>query len=341
MNIASICILTAVVLLGAIGGVSAQEVNIPSDIHDLRESEVTWDSYTFPGFYYDIDSDIGTETLTFRLSSISKDWASAVLSDQPDINGNRGAVYTTDALPIDFSFGPWGQYAEIGFLGGDYFAAYLSNVTEQLNASGQSVPLLYDKSDDRNIMAKEEISEILIDDDTEQTFNSTDPIELEEGYNLSIKNVDADSNKVYVDLSKNGQVIDSKVIQPSIENANIGDGTYYYKKDIGYAAGVVIIAVHFKSVFGGANNIATVDGIFQISDTPTSIKEGQQYDKMSLRSIDPTTMTIIMDNRDNPIILSRNKDIKLMNGVRIRTADQDDTSADNPLRYYLYYEEEL
>ncbi|MGA9098105.1 MAG: S-layer protein domain-containing protein, partial [Methanotrichaceae archaeon] len=311
-NIALICILAIIVVLVIIREVPAQEIDIPSDIHDLSENEVTWNSYTFPGFYYDIDNDIGTETLTFRLSDISQDWASAVLSDQPDVNGNRGAVYTTEALPVEFSFGPWGQYELIGFLGGDYFAAYDSNATDDMNATGQSVPLLYDKSDDRNLMDNGQISEILIDDDTEQTFNSSNPLELEEGYNLSIKSVDADSNKVYVELSKNGQVVDSKVIQPSIENANIGDETYYYKKDIGNTKGIVIIAVHFKNVFDSANNIATVDGVFQISDTPTSIATGQQYDKMSIRSVDPTTMTVVMDNKDNPITLSKDKDIKLM-----------------------------
>ncbi len=340
-NTALICILAIVILFAVVREVRAQEVDIPSDIHDLSESEVTWDSYTFPGFYYDIDNDIGTETLTFRLSDISQDWASAVLSDQPDVNGNRGAVYTTEALPVDFSFGQWGQYEEIGFLGGDYFAAYDSNATEDMNATGRSVPFLYDKSDNRNLMANGQISEILIDDDTEQTFNSSNPLELEEGYNLSIKNIDADSNKVYVELSKNSQVVDSKVIQPSIENANIGDETYYYKKDLGNTKGMVNIAVHFKNVFGNANsNIATVDGVFQISDTSTSITTGQQYDKMSIRSVDPATMTIVMDNKDNPITLSKDKDITLMDDIHIRTADQDETSADNPLRYYLYYKQE-
>jgi len=339
-NIASISVSTIIILFTMTILFQAQEIDLRSDIHDLGEKSVTWDGYTFPGFYYDIDDDIGTENLTFRLSNIAQDKGSATLSDEPDANGNRGVVYTTEAIPIDFSFGPWGQYEEIGFLGGDYFAAYDSNSTWDLSATNQSVPFLYDKSESRNIMTNEQISEVLNDDNTEQTFNLSNPLELDEGYNLSIKAIDSDSKKVYLELSKNGKIVDNKVIQPSIENANIGDQTYYYKKDLGNIKGIVIIAVHFKNVFSSSqSNIATIDGIFQISDTPTSITTGQQYDKMSIRQVDPTAMTITMDNKDNPITLTRNKDIALMDNIHVKTADQDDISASNPLRYYIYSSE--
>ena len=338
-NATSICVLAIIILLATVATAPAQDVDISSDIHDIGESIVTWDSYTFPGFYYDIDSDIGTETLTFMLSNIDQDRASAVLSDLPDIHGNRGAVYTTEAPPVGFSFEPWGQYEEIGFLGGEYFAAY-DDEPWNMTKANQSVPFLYDKSANRNLMTNEQISELLIDDDTEQTLSSSNPLELEEGYNLTIKIIDADGRKVNVQLSKNGHVVDSKVISPSIKNASIEEQTYYYKKDLGDTGNIVIIAVHFKNVFRSADSdIATVDGIFQISDTPTSIKTGQQYDKMSIRSVDPTAMTVMMDNKDNPITLSKNKDITLMDNIHIQTADQDDTSSDNPLRYYIYYSE--
>ena len=336
-NMVLIGIYTIIILFIMMILFQAQGIGVRSDIHDLGEKSVTWDSYTFPGFYYDIDDDIGTENLTFRLSNIAQEKASATLSDEPDVNGNRGVVYTTEAIPIDFSFGPWGQYDEIGFLGEDYFAAYDSNITWDLSATNQSVSFLYDKSENRNLMSDELISEVLNDDNTEQTFNSSNPLELDDGYNLSIKSIDSDSKKVYLELSKNGKIVDNKVIQPSIENANIGDQTYYYKKDLGDIKGIVIIAVHFKNVFASShNNIATVDGIFQISDTPTYITTGRQYDKMSIRLVDPTAMTIIMDNKDHPITLTRNKDITLMDNIHVKTADQDDISASNPLRYYIY-----
>ena len=329
------------ILLVTVMAAAAQDVNVHSAIHNLSENQVTWNSSDFfPGFYYDFDGDFGTENITFRLTDVDHSKSRAVLSDEPDASGNRGIVYATEAQHTIFGFGPWGEYEELGFLGGDYFAGYDNNVTDSMNDTRQRVPFLYDKSENRNLMANEQISELLSDNDTEQTFNSSKPLELEEGYKLAIKNIDADGKKVYVDLSKNGQVVDSKVVVPFIENADVNGGTYYYKRDLGDTRGIVTIAVHFKSAFSDSiNSLATVDGIFQISDTPTSLKADQRYGMMSFREVNPTTWTIKMDNKDNKIVLSKNKDISLMDKIHIKTADQDDICDDNPLRYYIYSNE--
>jgi S-layer protein (TIGR01567 family) len=314
-----------------------KSVEVRGQVFNLGQNEVSMDNATFPGFYYDIDDNLGAEKLTLRLSNIDSSKASAVLSDQPDANGNRGVVYTTAAQPLGFMFAPWGQYEVIGFLGDGYFAAYDGNVTADVTAASDSVPFLYDRSKNRNLMTNEQISKILVDDDTEQTITSANPLKLEEGYQLAIKSIDIDGNKVYLELSKNGKVVDDKVIQPSIPNAGTGDRTYYYKVDLGDTKEIIQIAVHFKNAFrGNDTNIATVDGIFQVSDTSTLLKSNAQYDKMSIRNVNPTAMTIVMDNKDNQITLSKNKDVVLMQNVSIKTADQDDISAASPLRYYVY-----
>jgi tetratricopeptide (TPR) repeat protein len=46
------------------------------------------------------------------------------------------------------------------------------------------------------------------------TLTSGTPLTLGEGYELAIKSIDIDGNKVYVELSKNGNVIDSTIIIP-------------------------------------------------------------------------------------------------------------------------------
>lgn len=316
---------------------SDKVVEVRGQVFNLGQNEVSMDNATFPGFYYDIDDNLGAEKLTLRLSNVDSSKASGVLSDQPDASGNRGVVYTTAAQPLGFMFAPWGQYEVIGFLGDGYFAAYDGNVTEDVTAASDSIPFLYDRSKNRNLMTNEQISKILVDDDTEQTITSTNPLKLEEGYQLAIKSIDIDGNKAYLELSKNGQVVDNKVIQPSISNAKTGDMTYYYKVDLGDTKEIIQMAVHFKNAFKGNDTyIATIDGIFQVSDRPTLLKSNQQYDRMSIRSVNPTAMTITMDNKDNEITLSKNKDVVLMRNVSIKTADQDDINAASPLRYYVY-----
>ena len=95
-------------------------------------------------------------------------------------------------------------------------------------------------------------------------------MKLAEGYELAIKAID-DNNETHIELTKNGQVMDDKVVQPDITNSTIADQTYCYKTSD--STDIIQIAVHFKNAFRGADtNIATVDGEFQISDAPTPME---------------------------------------------------------------------
>jgi S-layer protein (TIGR01567 family) len=308
---------------------------VHSSVANLSLNQFTWSSATFPGFYYDINNDISTEQLSFSLSNVSPD--RATLSDQLDANGLRGLVYVSKAADKNFKFKSWGQYNVIGFLGEPYFAAYDGTVNQYMIRNNQSYAYLHENSKNANLMTNEQISRVLVDADDEITINSDTPLKLEEGYQLAIKSADVKGNKVQLYLSKNGTEVDTKIIQPSIDNADMGDQTYYYKSDLGETKEIVQLAVHFKNAFAGSNSsIATVDGIFQISDKLVSLKPGQQYDKMSIRQIDPNALTITMDNKNNQLILSPNQDIPLMGGISIYAADQDEISDAEPLRYYLY-----
>jgi len=333
--------LTAITLTGlmvlfalamTVGAVS--EVDVRGQVSNIGTEVTTWDFKNFAGFYYDIDKNIGTEQVTFKVSGVDAQRTTGTLSDT---EGDRGIIYKTTAQAKDFKFKTWGSYQVIGFLAERYFAAYNIDVTQKMTDAGETgTPYLYDKSKNRNLMTNEQISKVIEDSDTERTITSASPLKLGEGYQLDVKSIDVDGNKVYVELSKDGAVVDSKVIQPSITNAKMGDKTYYYKKDLGDTKEIIVLGVHFKNAFRGADtNIATVDGVFQVSDTAAPIKVDQQYDKMSIRNVDPTAFTITMDNKDNQISLSKNKNTQLMQNIYIKTADQDAT-ADDPLRYYIY-----
>jgi len=294
-----------------------KEITAPGT-YDVRgavaTSDFTWNPQNFAGFYYDIDDDIGTESLTTKITEGNK-----LSGDIP-----YGVQYTTTAQKIDFEFEDWGYYNVIGFMAKKYFAGY---VTATDNAAPNEV--LFTESTDENVLSDEQLMEILVDDDTEMTVTSGTPLQLQNGYALAIKSIDVDGNKVYLDLTKDGQSVDSKVISPSKQGATMADQTYYYKRDVGDSKNVVIVAVHFKNAFRGADqDLATVDGEWQISDTATEVKDDTEYDKMTITSSTPTQIT--MENKDNAITLSKNKDISLMPGVKIQTADND------TLRYFVY-----
>lgn len=242
----------------------------------------------FAGFYHDSSQNICTESLEFRPSNVDPSKLTATLSDEPDQNGLKGVIYQTKAELKRSAFYPSISYWVIGFLG----EAYLAELPSEAH-----------------FMAISLLPKVLLDTDSETEISSNSPLQLDEGYQLDLKSIDIDGNKVYLELSKDGSVVDSKVISPSKDGATMEDKTYTYENDIGYRS----IFVHFKNAFRGADqNMAIVDGIFQISDTPISIRVGKEFGMMSINSIDPKTMTLTMDNKDYPIALRNNECSMLM-----------------------------
>ncbi|OPY48580.1 MAG: hypothetical protein A4E49_03458 [Methanosaeta sp. PtaU1.Bin112] len=301
----------------------AKEITAPGT-YEVRGQVATgnfeWTAKNFAGFYYDIDDDLGTEKLTTTITEGNK------------LQEPSGVAYTTTVQKNDFDFDEWGFYNVIGFQANKYFAGYLND-----EAVDDANEILFKESTDENSLSDEQLEAILMDNDDEMTVTSGTPLKLEEGYELAIKSIDIDGNKVYLELSKDGAVVDSKVISPSKDNPTMSDKTYYYKKDVGDSKDLVVIAAHFKNAFRGSDsNLATVDGIWQISDVPTEVKVDTEYDKMRIASVSADTIT--MDNKDNTVTLSKNKDIDLMGDVKIKTSDQDVVDDANPQRYYIYKE---
>ncbi|HWQ20166.1 MAG TPA: S-layer protein domain-containing protein, partial [Methanotrichaceae archaeon] len=285
-------------------------------IYEVRGSaatgDFTWNAQNFQGFYYDPDKDIGTEVL------------SAGLTEGISLSGDSpyGLTYRTMAQAKSFKFSDWGQYNIIGFLGKGYFAGYA-----QESDSDPSQQILRINSKSPNLLNTDGLSEILFDDNREQTVPKGSSLKLKQGYELLIKSVNQDG-QAYLELLKDGKAIDSKILAPSAEGATMADKTYWYAKAFG-SSNIVTLAVHLKNVYRDEDvAAATVDGIWQISDQFMPIKVGSQYGLMNVASYSADSLT--MDNKDHAIRLSRNKDISIMPGLNIRVADND------TLKYYPY-----
>jgi len=147
-------------------------------------------------------------------------------------------------------------------LGKPYFAGYGWGTTDASN-------LFYSESTDKNSLSNEQLEQILIDSKDEMTVTSGTPLKLEEGYELVLKLID--TNGMYLELTKNGEVVDSKVLSPSRDSATELDKTYYYRNpQVGEQQNLVTIGVYFKNAKNIQNQtVATVNGIWQISETPT------------------------------------------------------------------------
>jgi len=278
-----------------------------------------WNSQNFAGFYYDLDGDLGREDLR------------AEITDGNILSEYDGLTYTTQAQANGFSFEEFGKYYVIGFLGEKYFAGYIDSMDEWV-----SYPLLYQESKDENSMASGQLEKIVMDESSEQVIEMGSQLMLEEGYELLIKGVSEDG-RCYLHLLKNGDLVQSKIIAPSVEGATLADKTFIYKKDVGSQKGLVIIAVYFKNAYrDGARGAATVDGIWQISEEPVSIEADEKFGKMRVASIDSNNMMLTMDNLGNQIALERSTDIRLMGNIGLKAADQSTIDEPSPLRYYIY-----
>ena len=309
--------LTAAVLVLALAMIAAGQVPSMEIRGQVATGCFTWNPQNFAGFYYDIKDDIGTESLTTNVTDGNK------------LSGNSpyGVAYQTAAQRKDFKFEDWGYYNIMGFLAKKYFAGYVQD--GNLSSENQ---ILYDQSTDENSLSDEQLEEVLVDDDTEVTVTSDTPLNLKQGYQLAIKSIDVNGNKVYLELFKDGMAVGSKAIFSSKDGATLADKTYYYRPaNVGAQIKLVTIAVHFKNAFRGAEqNLATVDGEWQISDTPVEVKTDTDYGKMRIATVDSTNGIITMDNKDNQITLLRDKSIELTNGISIKASDN------ATLRYYIY-----
>jgi S-layer protein (TIGR01567 family) len=284
----------------------------------VANGDFEWNAQNFAGFYYDIDKDLGTEKISTSVT-------------YGKLEEPNGVVYGTTAQVNDFEYWDWGSYNIIGFLGKRYFAGYVDD--ENVDDWNE---LLFKESIDENSLADEQLQNILMDSDKQMTITAVQPLKLAEGYVLAIKYID--SSGMFLELAKNGAVVDSKVMMPSQDGATMADKTYIYRRDAGEQKGLVTIAVHFKNAVNIQNqSVATVDGLWQISDEPTPVKVDTEYGKMRIASV--SADTIVMDNKDNSIALSKNKDTELLGDIRIKTADQDVIDDANPIRYYIYLDE--
>ncbi len=273
-------------------------------------AQARWNDENFAGFYFDDDKKIGSETFIIHRTDGRN--IKTIRSD-----GKRlvdGAEYICFVHEVDFEFDPWGRYLVLCFLGDVWFAGYGS-------ASNLDV-------DDISMLEKEQIGRVLIDTDQKDKAVAGERYLLGEGYTLEIRDVvkeDVEEDKIFIELRKNGQLLDSAVIKPN--------STYIYERDVGDVEDLPIIALHVESIFSdGDQQFAIIDGLFQVSDSQyLSIEPGDELAKMVVLVMNPN-LGIYMVNTKN-IELKRDSDVDILPGMKIAVAD------DDVLRYYIYKNE--
>ena len=193
--------------------------------------------------------------------------SSLVVPSAPGVAVSPSSDIASAIALTDYKFKDWGEYESVSMKGEKYFSGYVESANE-------SRDLFISESTGQNSLNGKYLEKVLVDDDSVMNLTSGTTLKLQEGYELAIKSIDIDGNKIYLELTKNGSVVDSKVISPSKDDATVADKTYYYENPVsGGEQKIVTLAIHFKSVISqSGQNMATIDGVWQISDLPVQYK---------------------------------------------------------------------
>jgi S-layer protein (TIGR01567 family) len=258
-----------------------------------------WNAFSFAGFYYDVDTNMGTEELV--INNISR------LINVGDI------TYRTSPQEVNFGYSEFGKYQVVGFMANKYFAGY-KNTT---------IPGPTNNFGDISTISQGQLHKVLIDDDSKRTISVGGTIALQEGYVLKATDIDLNARTMLLVLLKDGAEVDTSPLSAG--------NTYVYSKRVGNVEGLPLILVRFDSVFSGQEmQAAFIKGIFQISDVPTLVHAGDTFGSMEVSGINGDNIT--MDNRDT-VGLSPGSTIDLMGDLKIIVADDS-----NKLRFALSVE---
>jgi S-layer protein (TIGR01567 family) len=256
-----------------------------------------WTARSFAGFYYDLDDGLGTETLTITGINRSLDEGSI--------------VYETVPRSVNFDCSKWSEYDVIGFAAEKCFAGYNSDTDSDIT------------SDTISLISNKMLSKVLIDEDDEHTVSIGASLELKEGYEVRLIQLDIQGDKAQIELLRDGKSVDTGIISNT-------PSTYVYTKDIGSVDDVPVVAVNVDSVSAGTeSDMLVIKGIFQISENYRSIETGDEYGEMEIKSAGGSGITMA---NDDDVSLDEGEIVNLMGDIKFLVAD------DSTLRFALYEE---
>ena len=254
---------------------------------EVATGSCTWTPVNFAGFYYDIGANVGDETLTIITSGRTV--------EEDDI------LYRTTPDLVDFKRSSWGGYRVIGFMAEKYFAGYGDYTDDEIT------------HDDISLISKNILSKVLIDEDKKHTISTGASLELQEGYELKLIQLDVSGEWAQLELLHDGNSVDTDII-------NAPD-TYVYTRDLGKIDDVPIIAIHISRVYAGAEtDTVTIDGTFQISNDHVSIESGIDFGVMEVKAV--TSSAVLLKNKE-PINLEMGVTEHIMGDIYLVAADTD------------------
>ena len=305
VTLAALMLLT--VFASAASAADSVEIRGPvfngSNIDDIIDSQgdgttLTVDATKFAAFYYDINDNVTTETLSIK----------DVAGTEGNVIGENGLVYTTQIQKVAYEYedadAGWDNYSIIGFFADKY------------------IPIKPTKAD--------KLAKLVVDSDTKTTLRTGETLDLGEGYALEAKQVDVDGEKVWLEFTKDGEYVDDEII--SVVSGE--DNTWNVElDDIQGEDDVTVLKVHVNQVFQGAvDSIAQIEGMWLI-DYANAMKIESDDEFGELNNVKINSDTLNISNEDT-FTLTRDSDQEIAEGMSFKVAD----TSTSELRYYPFVE---
>ncbi|WMW22243.1 S-layer protein domain-containing protein [Methanolobus mangrovi] len=314
--------------------VSASDVTykIRSSVYDNSDvstptGDFYWDANSFSGFWFPIKPGLSSEVLYFHNSVNSS--STIQLGDKiaegnlyyvskPQMKKTKigacddGGAYVVDGIDLK-------KYYLMGFFG------------------SQHVVMPEESSDLSAGCKPDRIAKILLetDDDVKKQMFSGEEWELAGGWSLIVQQVDVEGSKVWVQLNKDGEGIDSSIVSGDMDLAK-QERTYLYKDADDYP----VFYCYVDSIFRGMDTDFVVFKYAFLRGDIITIEDGDSYGAFDVEGFEvPAVMggidyagsgsgtvlhtgddVLLMSNNDD-ITLNPNKIIDLYGGLYLKTED--------------------
>ncbi|MEA3281358.1 MAG: S-layer protein domain-containing protein [Euryarchaeota archaeon] len=281
---------------------------VEPDAADLSSgADQVWDYSNFAGFWYGLDDDIATETLTINMSATS--FPSDRVLDEGTVVYETHPAYQEYELHEDLGLtvesdhpdGDCGYFIE-GFMADGYVAID--------NNANKLCRLLVE-----------------FEDDDKKTLATGEECDLGGGFALTANQIDLEHDRVWFSLYKDGKELDNEVV---LTSGTQQDRVYTYTSDIGGEDEIPVFSCYVDAVFRGIeSNIVQVMYVFLIDDYVLTIGTGDEFGCMEV--VTASSAEIILKN-DETIDLDAGTTERIMGNIHFRTAD------DDVLRFYPFVE---
>ncbi len=269
----------SLILLASWSGAAGQAVESAQVRGYMAWGPASWDAHDFGWFYYEPDDDSGGERLdVYPMGRMVPE---------------GGLLYSSSVWSQEYNHEDWGRFRAVAFMGKPYFVGYPNSTF----------------TDEVDTLDEGDMRVVLLDVDSEVTFNTSLPLALAEGFILALQDVSDDGQDVYLTLYQGKAAVDHAVVRSG--------ETYSYK--VGDDE-IPIILVHVQSAMKGRDeSLCQVDGVFQVEETPSvHLSDGQHLEKLVLSEFSSDGM-VFKSSED--ISLSPDRMILLAGKLFLRVID--------------------